>query len=102
MSMQYTVCRKSYTNKRRYEQQGQSSSTVDDDGPPQALRSRVDLFDRKIHCFFCGTIASQDSRYRDSTSIFSVRTLELRDAVMQECRNRNDTTRSARTSANVS
>ena len=91
----HTVCRKRFTNKRRFEQQHSTISidelTVDTETvvPPKVLRSSS-TFNWKSDCFLCGEPATVDIRHPERCVIRSAQTLSIRTNMLEVCRERNE------------
>jgi hypothetical protein len=87
-------CRKTYTNRRWYEQQKQKREDDADDAVlPHAklLRSSGTSFDWKHHCFLCAAPVEFDSRHPDRCdSTSSVSTIEMHQNVAKTAAERND------------
>lgn len=87
-------CRKSYTNKRRYElKQKHLSDEQSGCGPSSSkktLRSTTSSFRWKEDCFFCSKPAINDPLHPQRSDFSSVRTLTLRDRAMEKALCRDD------------
>jgi hypothetical protein len=82
-------CRKSFTNRRRYEQlQCRKPPIVE--SIPKTLRSVSHAFSWKEDCFYCGLPAVKDARHPERCDVTSVRTLQIRDRTLQMARIRSD------------
>lgn len=87
----HSSCRKSFTNKRRYEQfcekQKLSANADDATTSNKFLRSTVTPFNWKTHCLLCGLIIDPRNSKGD---IRRVETLEIRDNLLKTCDSRDD------------
>ena len=86
----HVTCRLKFTSKRRYDQQSTFATSGNDCAPPKTLRSSVDTFDWKQHCFLCGKVALLDDQKGCKKNIIFVRTLEIRETLLTECAGRTD------------
>ena len=91
----HKTCFRDYTNKRRHEQMQRNKSAEDglqehDVSLPKLLRSSVDVFNWKSHCFLCDRPAVIDTRHPHRNDTFSARTLPLMKTILEICSSRND------------
>ena len=83
-------CRKNYTSSRRLEQflKRPTSDTEPEVVQIKALRSCYKSFTWKLHCFFCGELCTEDDRHPERMDNRVVRTLQIRDSVLDMCAKR--------------
>jgi len=90
----HNSCRKSYTSKRRFEQEQRSSAAEcldSTDCPPKTLRSSVAVpFEWKTHCMLCGMLLKVDTKHPERSSVSDVETFEIRKTITDCCEQRND------------
>ncbi|ESO85472.1 hypothetical protein LOTGIDRAFT_154963 [Lottia gigantea] len=83
----HEVCRNEYTLARNVERAKKHKS--DDQGQalpaPKKLRSSLESFLWSEECFICGQIAQNDMRHPDRNPVFEVRTIEMRETILQAC-----------------
>lgn len=86
-------CRRSFTNKRRYEQL-LAHSNVTDSGEcsmHKSLRSSVPIFSWTENCFLCGGLAQYDDRHPDRCDVIRVESLKkVEDRIRRICLERGD------------
>lgn len=73
-------CRRQYTDKRQCSDDATEKSTS------KKLRSHILSFEWKTNCFLCSEIAKIDPRHLDRDQVVKVRTMEIRESVMVQCR----------------
>jgi hypothetical protein len=84
----HNMCRRNYTNKRRFEQKF-AKADDDDTVKSKSLRSCTAVFDWKLNCFFCSQLCIAE-RQKDAKKMRHVETLEIRDSVLGQCAMRAD------------
>jgi len=90
--MVHSDCRINFTSKRRFEQLSnrQSADNVESNEPQKKLRSTVDVFEWKLHCFICGQSAVIDDRHPDRNDVVRVEGLGMKERMLSVCDDRGD------------
>ena len=83
-------CRRDFTNPRR--SSSCSNYATESELPPaKKLRSSVSPFDWKRNCVLCGNFAKFDPRHPERDKVHHVRTLPMRNKLIECCDKREDT-----------
>lgn len=89
------MCRRDYTRKSSIlasRKIPKVSVISEDDSEPFILRSSVDSFDFKWHCFLCGeeAVTNEKTREEHEKEVREVQTFEIKDAVLNRCLQRKE------------
>jgi hypothetical protein len=88
----HTNCRKTYTNKRRYEQMSEqvAGDSIEYSLQSKSLQSTSTEFHWQQNCFVCRQSAIYDQRHPDRSDVIRVESMELRDRLLTVCNNGGD------------